>query len=87
MISGVSKIYLTKTVGKTEMKHGTQKEILQTGLFTYLRSDVASVMTVRSKNVDLTVKWRIKLNSMLYAEVPFHRICDHCSLEFSEEVS
>jgi nitrate reductase gamma subunit len=53
----------------------------------YLRSDVASVMTARSRNVDLTVKWHIKLSSVLYAEVPFHRICDHCAVGFSKEVS
>jgi hypothetical protein len=24
---------------------------------------------------------------VLYAEVPFHRICDHCAVGFSKEVS
>lgn len=53
----------------------------------YLRSDVASVMTARSRNVYLVVKWFVKLNSILYSQVPFHRICDYCAVGFSEEVS
>ena len=67
------------------MKH--RKKYFKQRDLAYLRSDVASVMTARSRNVDLTVKWRITLNSMSYAQVPFHRICDHHAVGFSEDVS
>ena len=70
------------------MKHETQKaELTKQCFLAYLRSGVAPVMTVRSRTVDLMVKWRIKLNSMLYAQVPFQRICDHCVVGFSGKVS
>lgn len=65
------------------MKH--RKKHLKQCYLAYLRSDVASVMTARSRNVDLMVKLRIKHNCMLYAQVPFHRICDHCAVGFQRK--
>jgi hypothetical protein len=50
------------------------------------RSDVTPTIAARSATVDMEGKGDPTRESALYARVLFHKICDHSSTKFSEEV-